>query len=130
MLTGGCHCGAVRYEIGGALVHHSFCHCSDCRRCAGAPSVAWVGVAKEGLRIIGTPRLYRSSQGTERYFCGTCGTGLFYINEQVLPGEIDVQTATLDQPEATAPQFHVQVAERIGWMKTAHELPEFERYPG
>jgi len=130
VLTGGCHCGKIRYEISGDPVHHSFCHCRDCRRCAGAPSVSWAGVAKEALRIIGEPQLYRSSPGTERFFCGTCGTGLFYVNETVLPGEVDVQTATLDDPEATAPECHVQVAERIGWMKTAHELPEFQRFPG
>lgn len=130
MLRGGCHCGAVRYEIGGDLAHHSFCHCRDCRLCSGAPTVSWAGVPKEAIRITGKPTLYSSSAGTERFFCGTCGTGLFYVNETVLPGLIDVQTSTLDDPEAVAPECHVQVAERIGWMKTASTLPEFERYPG
>jgi hypothetical protein len=43
---------------------------------------------------------------------------------------IDVQTATLDDPDAIPLQLHVQTAERIGWMATAHELPMFQRYPG
>jgi hypothetical protein len=43
---------------------------------------------------------------------------------------IDVQTCTLDDPDALAPAIHVQTAERLQWMVTAHELPAFERYPG
>ncbi len=43
---------------------------------------------------------------------------------------VDVQTGTLDEPNRLPAQVHIQVADRIGWMKTAHELPEFERYPG
>ena len=39
-------------------------------------------------------------------------------------------TFTLDDPGAFAPRAHVQIAERIGWMATAHELPMFERFPG
>ena len=41
MLTGGCHCGAVRYEMPEAVLHCALCHCSDCRRHAGAPMVSW-----------------------------------------------------------------------------------------
>jgi hypothetical protein len=130
MLAGGCHCGAIRYRIPEDVVHHSFCHCGDCRRHAGAPVVSWAGVKKGGIEIEGNPREYRSSEHAVRSFCGACGTGLFYVNEMVLPGLVDVQTATLDEPERLAPQLHVQVAERLSWMKTADGLPEFERYPG
>ena len=55
---------------------------------------------------------------------------MFYTNEAVFPGLIDVQAATLDDPGALQPTAHIQVAERISWMATAHELPAFERYPG
>jgi hypothetical protein len=41
VITGGCHCGAVRYEAVGEALTHALCHCSDCRRSAGAPMVAW-----------------------------------------------------------------------------------------
>lgn len=130
MLQGGCHCGAIRYEMPAEVVHHSLCHCRDCRGCAGAPVVGWAAVRKEALKVEGEPQAYQSSEHATRLFCGRCGTGLFYVNEQVLPGLIDVQTATLDDPDALPVQLHVQVAERIGWMKDAHTLPEFERYPG
>jgi hypothetical protein len=58
-----------------------------------------------------------------------CGTGLFYSNDETLPGIIDVQSATLDEPDLLPPEFHTQVAERISWAEKAHELPVFERYP-
>ena len=130
MLKGRCHCGAVRYEMPAEVAHHALCHCADCRRHAGAPMVAWVMVRAARLRVTGEPKVYRSSEHGRRHFCGACGTGLFYVNEAVLPGMVDVQTGTLDDPDALPAQAHIQVAERIAWMRTAHELPAFERYPG
>ena len=41
MLTGGCFCGAIRYEARGTPFHESNCHCSICRRTTGAPFVTW-----------------------------------------------------------------------------------------
>lgn len=130
MLRGRCHCGAIHYEMPAEALHHSLCHCADCRRHAGAPMVAWAMVPADRLKVTGQPAVYRSSEHGRRHFCGACGTGLFYVNEAVLPGMIDVQSATLDNPDALPAQAHIQVAERIPWMETAHELPAFERYPG
>lgn len=92
--------------------------------------VAWAMLPAGQVKISGTPRTYKSSEHGQRQFCGECGTNLFYINEQMLPGLIDVQTGTLDDPNALPAQAHIQTADEIGWMKTAHELPRFERYPG
>ena len=72
---------------------------------------------------------YRGQHGAERQFCPACGTGLFYRNAQVLPGMVDVQSATLDDPAAAPPQAHIQCAERLPWMTRLDGLPEFERYP-
>lgn len=130
MLTGQCHCGAIRYEMPDEVLHHALCHCGDCRRHAGAPMVGWAMLPVNQLRVSGEPRVYRSSEDGRRHFCGDCGTGLFYTNEAMLPGMIDVQSGTLDDPDALPAQAHIRTAERIGWMKTAHELPAFERYPG
>ncbi|KQT49183.1 aldehyde-activating protein [Methylobacterium sp. Leaf456] len=130
MPTGGCHCGAIRYTMQGEPVHNALCHCSDCRRHAGAPMVGWAMVPTGQVTIQGEPTVYASSEHGRRHFCGRCGTGLFYVNEKMLPGMIDVQTGTLDDPAALPPQVHIQVAERIAWMEDAHTLPRFERYPG
>jgi hypothetical protein len=57
------------------------------------------------------------------------GTGVFYTNALALPGIIDVQSGTYDDPNAVPARAHIQVAERLTWMKDAHELPAFDRYP-
>ena len=129
MLRGQCHCGRIRYEMPEEVLHHALCHCTDCRRHAGAPMVGWAMVPAASLKVTGTPRTYASSEHGRRQFCGDCGTGLFYVNEAVLPGLVDVQTGTLDEPGRLPAQVHIQTAERIAWMATAHELPAFERYP-
>ena len=130
MPKGQCHCGAVRYEMSTDTVHQALCHCRDCRRHSGAPMVAWGLVARDQITIEGETREYASSEHGRRHFCPACGTALFYTSEQLFPGQIDVQIATLDDPDAIAPTAQIQVADRIGWMARAHELPEFERYPG
>ncbi|HVG50820.1 MAG TPA: GFA family protein [Xanthobacteraceae bacterium] len=129
-VTGGCHCGAIRYEVTGKPLTHAFCHCTDCRRHAGAPMVSWSMYPQAALAVTkGTPKIYESSKDARRHFCAECGTGLFYYNEQMMPGIVDIQSSTYDNPDAVPVEAHVQVAERIGWMKTAHTLPEFERFP-
>jgi len=47
----------------------------------------------------------------------------------MLPGIIDIQSATYDDPDSVPARAHIQVAERIRWMERARELPAFERYP-
>jgi hypothetical protein len=129
-ITGGCHCGAIRYELQGEAITHALCHCTDCRRCAGAPMVGWTMYPEGQLKVTkGTPKIYRSSENGRRQFCPDCGSGLFYTNAVVLPGIVDVQSGTYDNPDAVPARIHIQTAERIGWMAKAHELPSFERYP-
>lgn len=129
-LTGGCHCGAVQYVVRGEAMTHALCHCSDCRRHAGAPVVGWTMYTEGALTVVkGTPKVYASSPQGRRHFCGDCGTGLFYYNADALPGIVDIQSATYDQPEAVPARAHIQVAERIPWMAEAHRLPQFERFP-
>lgn len=130
MLTGGCQCGAIRYQVAGPAQHVALCHCVDCRRSAGAPMVAWAAFAEDALTMLaGTPKTFNSSGSAMRSFCGECGTGLFYRNAQYLPGIVDIQSVTLDDPEALPAGAHIQVTERIGWMSSAHSLPEFQRFP-
>jgi hypothetical protein len=129
--TGGCHCGEVRYEVSGTPQHVALCHCGDCRRSAGAPMVAWAAFAEGELAVTqGDTTTFNSSGSAMRSFCPTCGTGLFYRNAEYLPGIVDIQSATLDDPSALPAGAHIQVAERIDWMADAHSLPAFERYPG
>ncbi len=129
-LAGGCHCGAVRYEVAGEPYTHALCHCSDCRRHAGAPMVGWTMYPQDALKVTkGVPKIYESSENGRRQFCSDCGTGLFYSNAATLPGLIDIQSGTYDAPDDIPARVHIQVVERIKWMESAYKLPEFDRYP-
>ena len=131
MLTGGCHCGAIRYEVEGEPIHSALCHCTDCHRHAGAPMVSWTLFGNDHFRVTkGEAKVYESSGHGRRHFCPACGTGLFYTNDAVFPGQTDVQSATLDDPAALPPGAQIQTAERIAWMTDLDKLPQFARYPG
>jgi hypothetical protein len=92
--------------------------------------VAWAIWPVEAVRVTqGETREYVSSEHGRRHFCAACGTGLFYTNAVVFGPLIDVQSATLDDPDQFAPSEQIQIADRIGWMATAHALPMHERYP-
>ena len=128
-IAGGCHCGAVRYVIGGRPRRHSLCFCADCRRCAGAPVVGWAVVDEGMLRVSGEVAVYRSSGDVERSFCPRCGTGLFYRSQKLFPGSVDVQTGTFDDPEILPPTEAIQMAEAPSWMAGIGELPKHWRWP-
>ena len=131
MVSGGCMCGAVRYEVEGDPVYHALCHCDDCRASSGAPMVAWYAVKADQLDVkSGALSQYEGNPSSQRQFCPTCGTGLFFRNEATLPGLVDIQSATFDNPAAHTPQIQVQCADRVAWMAQVAEMPEFERYPG
>jgi hypothetical protein len=89
-MTGGCRCGAITYTATGAPAHHAVCHCTECRRSSGSFAVGWALFPRDSVAIEGQPVAYESSPGTIRQFCGTCGTGLFYVNEAIFPGQIDI----------------------------------------
>lgn len=128
---GGCHCGAVRYGVEGDPVHAALCHCSDCRASSGAPMVAWSAFPSDQFAVLrGEASTYNGRGASMRHFCPTCGTGLWFVNEEVLPGLVDIQVVTLDDPDSLPPHAHIQTAERVEWMKDIASLPEFERFPG
>lgn len=97
---------------------------------AGAPMVSWAAFTESELQLTqGTPKSFNSSGSAMRSFCDCCGSGLFYRNAEYLPGIVDIQSATLDDPTELHPSAHIQTAERIHWMETVHELPAFARFP-
>jgi hypothetical protein len=115
----------VRYRISGHPRSTDYCHCRMCRRAAGAPVVARLTVADSAFAWIkGRPAVYRSSAEAERLFCPICGTQLALRDE---PDWLDVTLASLDDPAAISPSYHIWTASRIGWFDTVDDLP---RYPG
>ena len=112
---GGCYCGAVRYEVRAEVMHQTICYCSNCRRAAGAQSVAWVTFPVVDFAFVqGTPVRYRTETGAGRTFCGACGTPMTYENDK-RPDDIDITTGSLDRPEEFPPNQTVFEDERLGW---------------
>ena len=125
-LQGGCFCGAVRYETSGAPFNSTLCHCTDCRKASGAPAFAWFSVRAADLRwTAAAPQRFRSSSRATRGFCPACGTTLTWISDDY-PDEIDIATASLDDPEAVPPADHTFVRSRLGWMNAHDGLPEYQ----
>lgn len=128
--SGRCYCSAIRFEVDGEPKDISLCHCNDCRLHSGAPVMAWAGFATNELRVTqGSPKTINVSGTAVRSFCGDCGTGLFYHNAELLPGMVEIQYSTFENPDALVPTMQVQTAERLGWMTSLHTLPAFERFP-
>ncbi|MES2710197.1 MAG: GFA family protein [Pseudomonadota bacterium] len=126
MVEGGCLCGAVRYEASGEPFHATFCHCRTCQMAAGAPVIAWVTFPTDGFRWTkGAPATFASSEDVARGFCGNCGTTLTYDSAKY-PDEIDIASATLDNPAIAPPGDHIWVRSRQPWMRCDDGLPEFQ----
>ena len=124
-IEGGCLCGQVRYQAGAPPGQSMICHCRSCQRGAGAPAVAWLTFAAASFRFTaGEPRRFRSSDPVLRGFCAACGTPLTYEHAD-RPGEIDVTTASLDDPDAFPPTYHAQVADDAAWLEFGDGLPTY-----
>jgi hypothetical protein len=125
MLKGGCYCRAIRYEAQGSPFNETNCHCSICRRTTGAPFVAWFSVRRAEFRFVaGTPVRFNSTAKGSRMFCGRCGTQLTFESADA-PGEIDVTTASLDDPNAMPPKDHTRTSSRLSWVRLGDGLPEY-----
>ena len=120
--TGGCQCGAVRYELAAASEHVSVCHCRMCQKASGGPVMAFARVKKDQLRWTrGQPAAFRSSSLVERNFCSACGTPLTY--NFIDSGNISVTAGSLDDPEAVRPALQYCVDRTLSWFPTIGGLP-------
>lgn len=131
-MTGGCLCGAVRYEIAGQPALQGVCHCKNCQKQAGTAFSMLIGVPEAAMTVTGTPKLFvdhgDSGNAVKREFCGTCGSPLF---SQVAGSEgmVFVKAGTLDDTSGFAPAFHVWAKSRQDWVELG-AVPAFETVPG
>jgi hypothetical protein len=127
---GGCACGAVRYELRSEPFDTGWCHCRICQRVSGAPAMVFSTVPTGDLVFTqGADRVktHKSTSFGTRRFCVECGTPLT-IQVDYQPETIDFPVATLDEPDAVAPGFHIFRASRIAWFETADDLPRHDRF--
>ena len=125
--TGRCLCGATSWEFHGAPIWSRYCHCDDCRRNCAAPVVAWIGVPLTAFRWTGAPpKTHQSSPPCRRHFCATCGSPLGFEADHYA-GDMHLYSASLDDPAAFAPEFHVFWGERLPWLPLNDALPKYPR---
>jgi hypothetical protein len=128
VLTGGCGCGAIRYEIDAPLTGAGYCHCTRCQRRTGTAASANGGVAPGSFRIIsGEDRLraWRPEGGWEKCFCGDCGSALF-SRDPSDPQRMGVRLGTVDGDPGVRPAYHQYVAYAAEWESIPDDgLPRF-----
>lgn len=122
-------CGAVRYEISGALTRVTYCHCSVCRRWHGHVG-AYTAVDRSGFRLAEQRglRWFESSKGVRRGFCGECGSSMLWDEDG--EARMVLCAGTLDAPTGLTSKAHIFVASKGDY----YELPEdgllrFDAYP-
>ena len=130
--TGGCLCGAVRYEARGQPVFAGHCHCRDCQRATGAGHASYMGMPRQQVKVSGETRMFSiladSGLPANRLFCPTCGSQIMAA-DSATPDIITIFAGTLDDTSLFNPQAAIYVRSRPHWDRTIHALPEFEAAP-
>lgn len=123
---GHCLCTRTSWAFTGQMTWACYCHCDDCRRQCAAPVVAWLGVPLAQFRWTGdAPRTYESSKGVFRHFCGTCGAPIGFEAAHY-PGGMHLYAASLEDPAAFTPTFHVNHASKLPWLDLKDDLETFD----
>ncbi|RED18507.1 GFA family protein [Pontivivens insulae] len=127
MTTGRCLCGKTTWRFEGEPTWQCYCHCDDCRRNCAAPVVGWLGVPLRSFQWTGTtPRIFNSSPGVRRHFCGECGSPIGFEADHYAGG-MHLYAGSRDAPETFAPQFHVNWPERLPSLTLFDDLPKYQR---
>lgn len=128
-LTGGCNCGAVRFEVTAPLRVASYCHCRRCQRRSGAACSPQAHPDPETFRIVaGEERLrcWRPEQGGEKWFCGDCGSSLFGRNPSHAD-PIGIRMGAFDSDPGIRPSVRQFVEFAAPWEAIPGD--GLERYP-
>ena len=122
-ITGGCMCGAIRYEATEPPQEVGYCHCRMCQKGTGNLFYPYAAFRSDAFRFTqGEPKFYKSSAWLERGFCANCGT---QVAERYLKGSdsVPVSIGSLDHPEDWPPSNHLGVESQIPWLTIHDDLP-------
>lgn len=131
--TGGCACGAVRYEIAAEPVFMNDCQCRDCQRTSGTGHGSYLTFAgRQAVTLTGEASRWNivadSGQVKTRGFCPVCGSPVF-LTFTAMPDLFTVHAASLDDPGDFRPQVVTYAAAAQAWDRVDPALPAFERMP-
>ncbi|HEY1708163.1 MAG TPA: GFA family protein [Rhizomicrobium sp.] len=130
--TGGCLCGALRFEATGTPAYMGHCYCNECRKASGSGFIPFAQMPADRLRITGDFVTYsiRLPDGrvADRNFCPRCG-GLVFGG---VPGKSEAYTiygGSFDDPSRFKPAIAIFMSERAPWAAVPPGLKEYERLP-
>lgn len=116
-LTGGCGCGAVRFEVNAPLAFANYCHCTRCQRRSGTAVSANARPAPGSFRLVAgktSLRAWRPEGGWEKWFCGECGSAVFSRDPRDA-NRISVRMGAFDSDPGIRPGVRQFVAYAAAW---------------
>lgn len=123
-VSGGCYCGAVRYEAEADLEQIYFCHCRGCQRSTGTPAYTGVIVKADSFRYNRDEVTeFQTSEVGKNYFCKHCGSTIVWIASEH-PEWTNIALGTLDHPEKVVPTKHTCVESQLPWYRILDNLPK------
>jgi hypothetical protein len=128
VLSGGCRCGAVRYEVADMFQYAANCHCSGCRAATGSAFKSFAGIEREKLTITeGHDDLaIFGDESLNDTRCGACGSFLFSV---VREGEwVHVAMGSLIDEPSVRPTEHIFVGSKAPWFEITDDLPQADEY--
>ncbi|HEV3094282.1 MAG TPA: GFA family protein [Solirubrobacteraceae bacterium] len=117
-LTGGCLCGAIRFELASPPYTAGYCHCTRCQRRTGTAASPQARVDGDAFRLLSGERELRSWRhpdgGFEKLFCGQCGAHLFSRNPDE-HSQLSVRMGAFDGDPGIRPSWRAFVAYAAPW---------------
>jgi hypothetical protein len=130
--TGGCHCGAVKYESNADPILAGHCHCNDCRKLSGTGHCTNMVVPKEAFSVSGDLTFYEysadSGNTVSRGFCPKCGSAV-YSNNSSMAEMVFPRASSLDDPEVAKPAVTVYASRAVPWDQVDPNIPSFPEMP-
>jgi len=131
-ISGGCLCGAVRYEGECEPQLMGDCYCVDCRKSSGTAHCSHMGVPLEAMTLSGEVSSFDkpadSGNIVSRSFCPNCGSAVFSTNSGMV-GFLFIRASSLDDPEIYSPQLSVFTSSSPTWGRIDQNAPAFEGMP-
>lgn len=133
--SGGCACGAIRYECSADPLITLNCHCRDCQRASGSAYAALLNVPIAAFTLTrGTLKYHRvtgeSGNTLDRGFCPECGSPVVIKGQRASSlGLIVLWAASLDDPSWFRPVMDIFVVSAQQWDYLNPALRKFERTP-
>lgn len=132
-LTGGCACGAIRYECVAEPLFMWNCHCRECQRSTGGGAAVNVVFFASTVRLTkGAPKEHvstgTSGKQTHRGFCAECGSPIS-ARADLIPDIRGISAASLDDPSQLKLTANIWTASAQPWDELSATLPQFATTP-